>query len=89
MWQRQSPPQLRGKVRNHRTCGSAGAHLSWEARSGAIGHVAAPEPTLVGMRGLKSYDMWKHRSPPQSESEVRMKVHLGLRVGFEGLMTNN
>jgi hypothetical protein len=47
-WQRQSPPQLGGKIRSHRTRGSVGAHLSLEARSRAAGHVAAPEPISVG-----------------------------------------
>jgi hypothetical protein len=39
---------LGGEVQSHRTCGSTGAHLSREARSGAIGHVAALEPTSAG-----------------------------------------
>jgi hypothetical protein len=30
------------------TRGSAGAHLSWEARSRAIGHMAASEPNSDG-----------------------------------------
>jgi hypothetical protein len=50
-WQRQSSPQLEGEVRRHRTRGSAEAHLNQEARSGAIAHMAAPEPTLAGRRG--------------------------------------
>jgi hypothetical protein len=54
MWQRQSPPQLGCEVRSHGTCGSARAHLRQEARSGATGQVAVPEPTLAGKRGLKS-----------------------------------
>jgi hypothetical protein len=32
---------------SHRICGSAEAHLNWEARFGAVGHVAASEPTSV------------------------------------------
>jgi hypothetical protein len=47
-WQGQGPPQPRGEVQSHRTHGSAGAHLSWEARSGVIEHVAAPELPSVG-----------------------------------------
>jgi hypothetical protein len=39
-WQNWSPPQLRGEIWNHRTHGSTGAHLIWEARSGVVGHVA-------------------------------------------------
>jgi hypothetical protein len=46
MWHRRSPPQPRGEVQSHRTRGSTGVHLSREARSRAIGTVAAPEPTL-------------------------------------------
>jgi hypothetical protein len=38
-------PFQEGRARSHRTHGSAGAHLSKEARSGAEGHVAAPELT--------------------------------------------
>jgi hypothetical protein len=50
-WQRRSPPQRGGEVRSHETHGSVGAHLSREARSGAIGHVAASEPISAGRRG--------------------------------------
>jgi hypothetical protein len=32
-----------GRARSHGTCGSAGAHLGREVRSGAEEHVAAPE----------------------------------------------
>jgi hypothetical protein len=35
-WQRRSLPQSGGEVWSHRTRGSVGAHLSREARSGAI-----------------------------------------------------
>jgi hypothetical protein len=27
-------------------CGNVGTHLGWEVGHGAVGHVAAPEPTL-------------------------------------------
>jgi hypothetical protein len=47
-WQRWSPPQ-QGEVQCRGTCDSAGAHLDREARSGAVGYVAAPEPTLAEM----------------------------------------
>jgi uncharacterized protein YqgV (UPF0045/DUF77 family) len=47
------PPQPGGEVQRHRTRGSAGAHLSREVRSGAIGHVAALEPTSAGRQGLE------------------------------------
>jgi hypothetical protein len=53
MWQRRTSPHPGGEDRSHRTRGSAGAHLRQETRSGAIGHVAAPEPTSTGRRGLK------------------------------------
>jgi hypothetical protein len=48
MWQRRSSPQQGGKVQSYRTRGSVKAHLSREVRSGAIGHVAALEPTSAG-----------------------------------------
>jgi hypothetical protein len=70
MWQHQSPPQPGGEVRSHRTRGSAGAHLSREVRSGAIGHVEAPEPTSTERRGPEPYDTWQRRSPPQPRGEV-------------------
>jgi hypothetical protein len=49
-WQHRDPPWLGGRVRSHKTRGSARAHLSREVRSEVIGHVAASEPTLVGRR---------------------------------------
>jgi hypothetical protein len=33
-----------GEVQSRGARGSAGAHLSWEVRFGAIRHMAAPEP---------------------------------------------
>jgi hypothetical protein len=42
------------------TRGSTGAHLSKEVRSGAVGHVAAPEPTSVGRCGLNLQLAWQH-----------------------------
>jgi hypothetical protein len=38
-------PSQKGRVQNHGTCGNTGAHLIKEARSGAKGHVVAPELT--------------------------------------------
>jgi hypothetical protein len=70
-WQRWSPSPLGGEVRSHMTRGSVGAHLSREARSGAVGHVAAPEPTSAERRGLEPEDTWQHRSPPQLGGEVQ------------------
>jgi hypothetical protein len=43
-----APPELlsqEGRVLSHGTRGSTGAHLIKEARSGAEGHVVAPELT--------------------------------------------
>jgi hypothetical protein len=50
-WQRRSPPQLGGEIQSHRTCGSTGGQLGRVARSGAIGHMTALEPTSAGRRG--------------------------------------
>jgi hypothetical protein len=74
------------------TCGSAGAHLSREARSEAIGHVAALELTLTERRGSEPYDTWQRRSPPQPEGQVRNHrtrdsagVHLSWEVRSEAI----
>jgi hypothetical protein len=48
----------------HGTWGSVGAHLSKEARSGAEGHVTAPELTSVRRQGPGPQDMWRRQSPP-------------------------
>jgi hypothetical protein len=77
MWQHRSPPQSRGEVRSHRTRGSTGAHLSSEARSTTIGHVAMSEPTSAERRDLEPYDTWQHRSPPQLGGEVRSRREHG------------
>jgi hypothetical protein len=58
MWQRRSSTQQGGEARGHVTCGSTRAHLSKEVRSGAVGHVAAPEPTSAGRCGLKIQLVW-------------------------------
>jgi hypothetical protein len=52
-WQRRSSTQQGGEAWGHMTRGSTGAHLSKEVKSGAVGHVAAPEPTSVGTCGPK------------------------------------
>jgi hypothetical protein len=49
-WQHQNPPQLGGGLRSYGTHGGIRALLSWEAGSGATGHMAAPEPYLAGRR---------------------------------------
>jgi hypothetical protein len=53
MWQRRSSPQQGGEIQGRETRDSVGAHLSKEARSGVVGHVATPKPTSVGRCGLK------------------------------------
>jgi hypothetical protein len=58
-WQYRSPPQQGGEVRSRGTHGSAEAHIGREARSRAVGHMAAPEPILTGRRGLKLMDTWQ------------------------------
>jgi hypothetical protein len=52
-------PSQEGRARNHGTRGSAGGHLSKEARSGAEGHVVAPEPTSARMCGPKLQLTWQ------------------------------
>jgi hypothetical protein len=42
-----------GRTRSHGTRGSTGAHLGREVRSGAAGHVVAPEPTSAERCDLK------------------------------------
>jgi hypothetical protein len=48
-----------GRARSQGTRGSAGAHLSTEVRSGAVGHMVAPEPTSAGRCGPKLQLMWQ------------------------------
>jgi hypothetical protein len=55
-WQRRSPPQLGGEVQSQMTCGSTRAHLSWEVRSGAIGHATALKPTSAKRPGPELRD---------------------------------
>jgi hypothetical protein len=57
--QRRSSTQQGGEARGHVTRGSTGAHLSKEVRSGATGHVEAPEPTFAGMCGPKLQLAWQ------------------------------
>jgi hypothetical protein len=57
-------PSQEGRVRSSRTRGSARAHLSKEARSGAAGHVAASELTSVRRRDPRLPDAWQLWSPP-------------------------
>jgi hypothetical protein len=71
------------------TCGGAGAHPSREVGSGAIGHVAAPEPSSAGRRGPELLDTWRRRSPPEQGGGVwSYRTHggsgalLSWKVGF-------
>jgi hypothetical protein len=41
------------------TCGSTGAHLNKEVRSGAVEHMAAPNSTSAGMCGPKLQLTWQ------------------------------
>jgi hypothetical protein len=77
MWQHQSPPQSGGEVQIHMTCGSAGVHLNQEARSEAIGHMTALEPTSAWRWGPEPRGMWQHQSPPQMWGEVRSHMTCG------------
>jgi hypothetical protein len=52
-WQHRSSTQQGDETRGHGPRGSTGAHLSNEVRFGAVGHVAAPEPTSAGRCNLK------------------------------------
>jgi hypothetical protein len=58
-WERRSSTQQGDEARGHGARGSTGAHLSKEVRSGATGHVAAPEPTSTGRCGLKLQLAWQ------------------------------
>jgi hypothetical protein len=64
-------PSQEGRARSHGTRGSAGAHLSKEAKFGAVGHMAALELTLARRRGLDLRDTWRRRSSPHQGGEVR------------------
>jgi hypothetical protein len=69
-WQRRSPPRG-GRARSHGTHGSARAHLSREARTGAEEHVAAPELNSARRQGSGPRDTWQHRSSPQQGGGLR------------------
>jgi hypothetical protein len=70
-WQRRSPPQSGDEVRSHRTRGSAGAHLSLEAMSGATGmwqHRSPPQP-----RG----EIRSHRTRGSAEAHLSREARSG------------
>jgi hypothetical protein len=53
MWQCWSSPEQEGGIRSRGACGRTRALPSKEAGSKAVGHVAAPEPSLAGGQDLK------------------------------------
>jgi hypothetical protein len=63
-------PSQEGRAWSPGTRGSAGAHLSKEARSRATKHVAAPELTSARRRGSELRNTWRRRSSPQQGGEV-------------------
>jgi hypothetical protein len=72
-WQCRSSTQQGGEARGHVTRGSIGAHLSKEVRSGAVGHVAALDPTSAGRCGPKLHLAWQRvdaRPAPCLELEL-------------------
>jgi hypothetical protein len=70
-WQRRIPPLWGGGVWSRGTCGSTKALHDREARSKAIGHVTAPEPSPARRQDPEPQDTWQYRSPPQQKGEVR------------------
>jgi hypothetical protein len=64
-------PSQEGRAQSHRTHGSAGSHLSKEVRSGAEGHMAAPELTSSRRQDPELRDTWQHRSSPRQGGKVR------------------
>jgi hypothetical protein len=66
-----SPPKQGGGIRSHWTHSDAGALPIREARSGATGHVATPEPSQLGRRDLEPLDTWKRRCPPYQGGGIR------------------
>jgi hypothetical protein len=79
VWQRRSPSQLGGRVWSYETRGSVGAHLNREAGSGAMGRVAAPEPTSIGRRGSVLRDTWRLVVARSTTCLVFMLVREGTR----------
>jgi hypothetical protein len=63
-WRLRSSPLQGGVVRSYSLHGSVGSHLSKEARSRAVGHVAAPELTSARRRGSELRDTCRRRSLP-------------------------
>jgi hypothetical protein len=58
-WWRRSSTQQGDEVQGHRPCGNTRAHLCKEVRSGAAGHMVAPERTSVGRCGPKLELAWQ------------------------------
>jgi hypothetical protein len=70
-WYHRSSPRQGGEVQSWGTHGSIGAHLSKEARSEAMGHVAVLDLTSARRRGLGPWEAWWCRSPPLQGCVVR------------------
>jgi hypothetical protein len=58
VWRHRSSTQQGDEARGHRAHGSTRAHLCKEVRSGATGHVEAPEPTSTWRCGPKLQLAW-------------------------------
>jgi hypothetical protein len=58
-WRRRSSTHQGDEAQGHGPRGSTGAHLSKEARSGAMGHAVALKPTSVGRCGPKLQLTWQ------------------------------
>jgi hypothetical protein len=83
-WWHQSPHQPGGEARSLWIRGSAEAHLSSGAGSGAVGHVAAPKPISVGRQGLELYNMWQCVDAQSAPCLVLKPVSGGNRsVGYQ------
>jgi hypothetical protein len=59
-WRRWSPPQQGGGVHTYWIHGGTGALLNREARSGAAGHMMAPETSSTERRGSELQDTRHH-----------------------------
>jgi hypothetical protein len=80
MWRRRSPPVPGGGVWCRGTCGDVGALLCQEAGSGAMGHVAMPEHSRAGRRGLVLWDLtyvFCVGVPGLQGTDSSLRAHLG------------
>jgi hypothetical protein len=65
-----------GRARSHGIHGSTRAHLDREARSGAEGHVTAPEPTSDRRRDPGLRNTWQCWSSALGEAEPGAMGHM-------------